>query len=45
MSRLLGWLLSKISNELLDELPDNFGGITDIEVGPYDGYMYIVSVT
>jgi glucose/arabinose dehydrogenase len=33
-----------------DELEDiifgrDFGGITDIEVGPYDGYMYIVSIT
>jgi hypothetical protein len=22
-----------------------FGGITDIEVGPYDGYLYVVSHT
>ena len=21
-----------------------FGGITDIEVGPYDGYLYVVSI-
>ncbi|MGH9965111.1 MAG: hypothetical protein ACRD5E_09845 [Nitrososphaeraceae archaeon] len=22
----------------------DFGGITDLEVGPYDGYLYVVSI-
>ncbi len=23
---------------------DGFGGISDLEVGPYDGYLYVVSL-
>jgi len=44
---LAGKLSDKIAET--DEIEDvvfgqGFGGITDIEVGPYDGYLYVVSI-
>ena len=42
-----GALADKVANtssELTDVIfGQGFGGITDIEVGPYDGYLYVVS--
>ena len=46
---LTGKLSDKVANssEEIDEsdivFGQGFGGITDIEVGPYDGYLYVVS--
>jgi aldose sugar dehydrogenase len=47
---LTGRLQDKIADtsEELDEsnivFAKGFGGITDLEVGPYDGYLYVVSI-
>jgi glucose/arabinose dehydrogenase len=45
---LEGALADKVSNNVTENegiiFGDGFGGITDLEVGPYDGYLYIVSL-
>ena len=46
---LTGKLSDKVANSSaeIDEsdivFGQGFGGITDIEVGPYDGYLYVLS--
>ena len=43
-----GSLADKIANNATENndiiFGDGFGGISDLEVGPYDGYLYIVSL-
>jgi glucose/arabinose dehydrogenase len=45
---LEGVLADKIANNATENkdiiFGEGFGGITDLEVGPYDGYLYIVSL-
>ncbi len=45
---LKGVLEDKIANTMEELQPvlfgEGFGGITDMQVGPYDGYLYIVSI-
>jgi glucose/arabinose dehydrogenase len=45
---LEGLLADKISNNATENenviFGEGFGGISDLEVGPYDGYLYIVSL-
>jgi aldose sugar dehydrogenase len=41
-------LADKIANNATENkdiiFGEGFGGITDLEVGPYDGYLYVVSL-
>jgi aldose sugar dehydrogenase len=43
-----GSLADKIANNATENndiiFGDGFGGISDLEVGPYDGYLYVVSL-
>ena len=43
-----GSLADKIANNTTENndiiFGDGFGGISDLEVGPYDGYLYVVSL-
>jgi glucose/arabinose dehydrogenase len=45
---LEGLLADKISNNATENenviFGEGFGGISDLEIGPYDGYLYIVSL-
>jgi hypothetical protein len=45
---LQGPLADKVSNNAIENenviFGEGFGGISDLEVGPYDGYLYIVSL-
>ena len=45
---LQGVLADKIANNATENnniiFGEGFGGITDLEVGPYDGYLYVVSL-
>jgi aldose sugar dehydrogenase len=45
---LNGLLADKVSNNSTENqgiiLGEGFGGISDLEVGPYDGYLYVVSL-
>jgi glucose/arabinose dehydrogenase len=46
--RVEGSLADKIANNATENndiiFGDGFGGISDLEVGPYDGYLYVVSL-
>jgi hypothetical protein len=43
-----GSLVDKIANNATENsgiiFGEGFGGVSDLEVGPYDGYLYIVSL-
>jgi aldose sugar dehydrogenase len=43
-----GSLSDKIANNATENIGiifgEDFGGISDLEVGPYDGYLYVVSL-
>jgi glucose/arabinose dehydrogenase len=45
---LNGLLADKVSNNSTENqdiiFGEGFGGISDLEVGPYDGYLYVVSL-